>query len=245
MVLRTELTAKKFPEEIAWVLPFPSLPSKYEEVDGPLFQELARMISDPAEDGATFGSKGMPSLGGRGASDGIKVHDQVQAGQYLIQPIEIINENSGKELNAWLKKNKFNSMPEAKQKRYLKKGAAFLAIRMKMNQPGEATLVSRPLHVTYASDSLSVPMLFTHDERVFDLDIYVFSQKEMKHDLSKLHFSQLPPVAYKREHVRPMVESLLGERSGWITRYRAKELNSKDKKLSLLKEDPTFTAQIL
>ncbi|OYZ12815.1 MAG: hypothetical protein B7Y39_18715, partial [Bdellovibrio sp. 28-41-41] len=118
--------------------------------------------------------------------------------------------------------------------------AAFLAIRMKLNKPGEADLLSRPLHVVYPTDKIAVPMLFTHEDRTFDMDIYVFSEKEMKQDLSKLYLNKIGSVPYKREHLRPMIENLIGERKGWITRYSAKELNTQSKKLSLLSQDPAF-----
>ncbi len=239
MVLRTELTAKKFPKEIAWILPFPSIPSKFDEVDGPLFMELRQLF--PSHDLLEMGnSKGRPATADGGGSDGIKLHQPVSVGDYQIQPIEILDEKSGKELNKWLKLNKFNPMPSDKQKRYIKKGAAFLAIRMKMNSPGGGKLLSRPLHVTYKANTLSVPMLFTHDNRIFDIDIYVHTQTENKQDLSKMYLDRENSVAYKREHLRPMVEQLVGERSGWITLFKAKELNSKSKKLSSLKNDPSF-----
>lgn len=238
MVLRTQLSAKKFPQEIAWVLPFPSLPSSYQEVDGPLFQELSQLFSPYMNDGMQKG-RGAPDLAASGGA-GIKVHDKVQVGGFEIQPIEILKDNGGTELNHWLSKNKFNPMPIDKQKRYLKKGAAFLAIRMKMNKPGEADLLSRPLHVVFPTDKIAVPMLFTHEDRTFDMDIYVFSEKEMKQDLSKLYLNKIGSVPYKREHLRPMIENLIGERKGWITRYSAKELNTRSKKLSLLSQDPAF-----
>lgn len=241
MILRTKLSSNKFPKEIAWVLPFPTLPSAFKEVDGPLFQELSQQFFQ-------FESNSM-SQKGRAATDGlegggsaIKVHKQLQVGGFQIQPIEIMNESGGGgELNSWLKKNRFNSMPTDKQKRYLKKGATFLAIRMKMNTPGEADLLSRPLHVVYPASDISVPMLFTHDERIFDIDIYVYSSKELKSDFSKLFLNKVGTVPYKRERLRPMIENLVGDRKGWLTKYSGKEMNSGSKKLSQLSSDPVFS----
>lgn len=243
MILRTELSANKFPKEIAWVLPFPSLPSKYEEVDGPLFQELSALFESRATDRG-FGSKGMPATEGIG-SNSIKVHEKVVVGNYQIQPIEILSDKGGQELNNWLTKNKFNPMPQDKQTRYLHKGAAFLAIRMEMNRPDAETFLSKPLHVTYPSDTLAVPMLFTHEGRKFDMDIYVYSQKEMKLELGKLYFDRRETVPYKRKRLKPIMENLIGDNPGWITRYSARELNSKEKPLKALKQDPSFALTLL
>lgn len=240
MILRTQLSAKKFPQEIAWVLPFPSLPSSYQEVDGPLFQELSHLFPQNLSNDGMQKGRGAPALESSGGA-GIRVHDKVQVGGFQIQPIEILKESGGEELNGWLAKNKFNSMPADKQKRYLKKGAAFLAIRMNMNKPSETDLLSRPLHVTYPTDRIAIPMLFTHDERTFDMDIYVFSKKELKKDFKKLYLDKIAFVPYKRERLRPMIENLIGDQEGFITKYSGKEMNSGTKKLSLLKEDPVFS----
>lgn len=244
MVLKTELSAEKFPQEIAWVLPFPSLPSQYKEVDGPLFMELAQFFPN---DGALYKGRdgGFGASLGIAKSAGIKVHEKVVTGDYEVQPIEILNESKGDELNQWLAKNKFNPMPKEKQKRYIKKGAAFLAIRMKMNKPGQSAIVSRPLHVVYPSETLSVPMLFTHDGRTFDMDIYLYSHKELKTDLTKLYFNAAKSAPYKRERLKPMVENLIGDHSGFITKYSAKGLNSADKDLRKLSEDPSFSKGVL
>ncbi|MBL7544716.1 MAG: DUF2330 domain-containing protein [Bdellovibrionaceae bacterium] len=238
MVLKTELSAEKYPKEIAWVVPFPSVPSKYQEVEGPLFQEIQELFS-PDEDNLLAEARD-GGFGNVKSAKGIKVHEVVTAGDYKVQPIEILSEDGGEELNQWLTKNKFNPMPKEKQMRYLKKGAAFLAIRMSMNRPNAYTLKSRPLHVTYKSTDISVPLLFTHDGREFDASIYVYTQRENKEKLSRFYLDTHDSRQYAREHKRPILENMIGDKSGWITRYSGTGLNSKNKKLTLLTEDPTF-----
>lgn len=236
MVIRTTLTSNKFPKEIAWVLPFPSLPSKYEEIDGPFFEELNRILPDNNLGEGSFGE-------GRVAlykSSGIKVHDAVVLGHYVIQPIEILKEGSGKELNAWLQKNKFTGMPYDNQKYYLRKGAAFLAIRMKMNRPASNTITSKPLHIVYVADKLTAPIKFTHDKRTFSLDLYIFSKKELKKDLTEQYLKPEPSARYKNEGNYPFVDSLIGQMDGYLTRYKADSLNTEGRSLMKLKEDPSF-----
>jgi hypothetical protein len=239
MVIRTQLQAKKFPKEVAWVLPFPSLPSKYEEIKGIFFEEVKGLF--PSEN--RFG-KGMDEgLGGsRGGSghDGFKVHSTVALENYTIQPIEILNEGAGNEFNAWLKKNKFNSMPLANQKYYLKKGAVFLAIRMNLNMPNPANLTSKPLHIIYKADKLAVPMKFTHDSRQFDLDLYVFSKKELKKDLSAMYLKNEEKVAYENKRETPFLDAIIGKHKGFITRYEGKSLNKKGQLIKNLQNDPEF-----
>lgn len=240
MVVRTQLQAKKFPKEVAWVLPFPVLPKKYEEIKGIFFEEVKSLFPNNAEG---FGSsKGMALRGGgAGATDGIKVHETVVLDSYEIQPIEIVKEGSANEFNAWLKKNKFNSMPLANQKYYLKKGATFLAIRMKLNRPDTNDLVSKPLHIIYKSDKLTMPMKFTHDSRDFDLDLYVFSKNELRKDLSHMYLKKSAQAVYENKRETPFLDDLLGKQKGFITLYSGKSLNKKGQTISKLKEDPEFT----
>lgn len=239
MVVRTNLKADKFPAEVAWVLPFPSLPSKYEEIKGILFHEVKSYL--PANDSLGFGSEGVQKGRSAGTGAGFKVHDAVSLDSYKIQPIEILNEGAGNEFNAWLKKNKFNPMPLANQKYYLKKGAVFLAIRMNLSLPEVNSLESKPLHIVYQSDKLSAPMKFTHNTRQFDLDLYVFSKQELKKDLSKMYLKINGSGAYENKRNTPFLDDLLGKQKGFITRYSGHGLNKKGQLISQLARDPEFT----
>jgi hypothetical protein len=237
MVIQTSLSAKKFPPEIVWVLPFPSLPTKYEEIDGPIFEELDH---DFVKRGSALGARGggPESFGG----SGVKVHKTVSLGQYRIQPIEILKDNSDKELNDWLVKNKFNPIPTAGKENYLKKGSVFLAIRMKLNEPNGIDLVSRPLHVVYSADRVVAPMrFFVHNGATFDMNLYVFSKKEMKKDLSSVFLQNEGSVPYKTGGHVPFVDSLLGKNEGYITKYYGQNINGPTKKVGNLTDDPGFS----
>jgi hypothetical protein len=236
MVIRATLQAKKFPTQVAWILPFPSLPSKYEEISGPVFEGLSDILQ-PIDQNAPR-TKGAGTIGGRGA--GIKAHESITLDQYVIQPIEILKDNSTKELNAWLKKNNFKITAHSNQKAYLKKGAALLAIRMELNQPNANELVSHSLHITYRSDRLSVPLRFMHIGRTLDLNLYVFSQREMKKDLGQFYLSREASQSYENQRLKPFVDSLLLKQKGFITQYSGQRLNSKTKRLEKLQDDPFF-----
>lgn len=241
MVLQTDISAAKLPQEIAWVLPFPSLPAKYEQIEGPLFAEIYGLLPNPidiANDVNSLRSSNSP----RGASS-IKVHKMIEVGSYQIQPIEILKNGSGKAFNSWLKKNKFNAMALEKQKRYLEKGAVFLAIRMRLSHPDGGQFVSKPLHVTYAAKQLSYPILFTHEGRIFDLDIYVFSKRPLEKSLDAFYLKRADAIQFKRGS-HPSIDSLLPQ-DGFLNLYYSKELNSKDKSLGSLNSDPSFSLEDL
>lgn len=243
MVVRTNLESKKFPSEVAWVIPFPSLPSKYEEIKGVFFEEVKSLFDDGDE-----GSKGMISKSlGRGGTgnDGFKIHETVVLDSYKIQPIEILNEGAGNEFNVWLKKNKFNPMPLENQKYYLKKGAVFLAIRMNLDKPTTENLASKPLHIVYPADKLTMPIKFTHDTREFDLDLYVFSKKQLNKDLSAMYLKDKGSVLYMNKRNKPFLDSLIGKQKGYITKYAGYGLNKNGQLINKLATDPEFTMKEL
>lgn len=235
MVIRTTLRAEKLPKEIAWVLPISSLPSKYEEIAGPFFNEVNYLFPDTTR-GLEKGYGG----GGVGAKlkrPGIKIHETVTSEQYVIQPIEILKDNSTDELNAWLTKNKFKQINSKISKAYFKKGSAFLAIRMQMNKPG-AELVSHSLHITYKTDQLSVPVNFSPTGTNLDLNIYVFSHNELKKEFKNISIDRVPSVAYENKGLNPFVDDIIGKQKGFVTLYKANDLSSKS-------EDPMFLASEL
>lgn len=239
MVIRTQLQAKKFPKEVAWVLPFPSLPSKYEEIKGIFFEEVKGLFPSDYSLGKGLNDRSESLPAGSGAS-GLKVHSTVALESYTIQPIEILNEGAGNEFNIWLKKNKFNKMPLSNQKYYLKKGAVFLAIRMKLNRPDLANLTSKPLHIVFKADKLTMPMKFTHDSRHFDLDLYIFSKNELKKDLTAMYLKNEEKVVYENRRETPFLDAILGKQKGFITRFSGKSLNKNGQFIKNLKNDPEF-----
>jgi hypothetical protein len=242
LVLRTQLSAQKeLPKEVTWVLPFPSLPKSYQEVDPAVFEELHRVVPMLArvkggQRGILRGTQSPEAYGG------LKIHEAQIVGNYRIEPIEIVSKDpkTGGELNAWLMKRRFNTMPEHLQKLYLKKGAVFLAIRMKLQ--GSAASV-KPLHVTYPSDHVSFPLKFTHDSRTFALDWYVFSRGALPRSPIADNLLRYDNQGRYRPDraAHPILTGLLGAKQGTIARYSSELLNSEGRWLKDLADDPRFT----
>ncbi len=240
LVLKTDIQADegKLPPEVAWVLPFPSLPSKYEEVDAGVFDELSGLMAVVQKSNARgmWGAKGIPA-----SADAIKVHDVKTVGNYKIQPVEITGDGAAEPFNKWLEANHFNAMPFENQKQYLKKGAVFLAIRAKVD---DTTMHFKPLHIVYKAEKLSFPLKFTHDTRTFDMQLYVFSPDRKGYRAGSLAKSYLNddgnayyPAAGK---ALPQLAKLLGKKSGTIQRFDGKGLNADGKSLKALESDPVL-----
>jgi hypothetical protein len=243
MILKTNLSAdKSLPERVAWVLPIPRKASKFSEEDPKIFKELHEFI-EPVQKGRAL--RGGLGEGFSGVNSPIKIHAPEVVGNYHLQQIEIIDDqdlrSASSALDLWLGQNNFNSMPQELQKPYLKKGAVFLAIELKTAGLKSADL--KPLHIAYSAPEgkISYPLRFTHNERKFDMDLYIFNLRSndvpyFENDSKRVPF---PKGAVAKS--KPALAKLLGlSRLGEIYRLQAHELNSRQKKLSDLKEDPTF-----
>ena len=195
LILKTGLQGK-LPKKIAFVFPLPSVPISYKTTDPAVFADLRALLQRNQLRGSAEG------LGrGKGIavpSNAIQVLPTQQVDGYEIVPIKILRTDSaGDELNAWLGKQKFNTLPLAAQKPYLKPGAVFLAIRW---SPKGADQELRPLWVRYRSDEMRFPLRFTHDDRTFDLRLYRLG--------GEAEFKGSPSVATE-DHVLELVKDAI------------------------------------
>lgn len=249
MIVNTDvsLNSGSRPETIAWVLPFPSKPSKYEEVDGAIFAELKDLLKKPVA--SSLGDTARKGFGGAEAPKGIKLHKIKYVGRYKIQPIEILTEDSGKELSQWLEKNGFNPMPDEKQKPYLKKGAFFLAVQLKLGKTKQDRFDLKPLHIVYSAETLSFPLRFTHDTRVFGIELFVFSpyniktsNRETQTYIPEKYLTEVTSSHYNKKEMNkrlyPALIKRLGKLDGYLYRFTGEDLNSPGKLLSEMDRDP-------
>lgn len=157
----------ELPKDLAWVFPLPDVPVEYREVDGVIFEELNKFFSKYAPQ-----PRSAPNglIAKEMVPQGIIIHEKETVGDYEIVPIEIVNEDSGDELNEWLGSQGYATMSDETQRPYLKKGAAFLAIKIK---PATGNVDLKPLLIKYRGDEMRFPLRFSHDDRTFDLNLYL------------------------------------------------------------------------
>jgi len=233
VILQTEVKAgKKLPRVLAWVLPFPSVPSRYQEREEHFFEQLQQLFPPDRSGGLSRSPKG------KSMDRTIKVHDMQRVGNYQIEPIEILAEGAGEPFQAWLKRNGFQGMPDELQKIYLRKGDVFLAIKASLDGP-EARL--KPLQVTYRASQLSYPIRFTHHERSFDLEIYWLLHK-MPKTLPVFPYLELRGlVSFDKGRWPTLLQNLfIDKHQAFILRYRGRNLNSAEFPFARLNDDPSI-----
>lgn len=235
LVIQTQLqSSKALPSSMAWVIPLPSLPSRYEEADPKLFSDLFNLTGPIIRDEGGALAGGAPSLNTTSASS-IEVHAAQIVGDYKVQPIEILDEGAGSELNRWLGANGFGSVPAENQRFYLRKGAVFLTL--KINQLKGALAQVKPLHIVYPSDRLSVPLKFSSHSGVFDLLLYTFTPQ--KPDPAALSAFHLYSVHWWQTGAPPLsLSKLIGKRQGYLRRFSGEGFNAPGKLVRNLADDP-------
>ena len=166
----------------------------------------------------------------------------------------MLSESAGVELNRWLKDNGFGTVPVENQRYYLKQGNVFLAVKISDTGGSEADL--KPLLIKYRSDRMILPLKFSSHSGVFDVDLYVFTRKPLTESLLRSHHLYGSKSAkYPREGLlgrwdaaREFFSSssglrlrdLLGERSGFISRFRGHGFNETGRLVSQMADDPSL-----
>ena len=244
LVVRTSLNAKDgLPESMAWVIPLPSLPKIMEEAGSGIFSELFSLtIPPPPRVQRAPSPKGEGAPAAASAAPSIKVHEVTVAGDYRLQPIEILSDAAGAELNTWLTQNGFGTVPPENQRYYLKKGAVFLAVRIGALKGTESEL--KPLHLAYPAERPSLPLKFSSHSGEFDVTLYTLTPERPAADaLAPFHLEYVHSAEVRGADLdarAPDLKKLIGNRAGWLTRFHGVHYNSTGKMVAQLAADPAF-----
>ena len=245
LVVRTSLNAKDgLPDSMAWVIPLPSLPKIMEEAGSGIFRELFSLTvppPPPPRPKPAAVPAPAPAAAAAPAAPAIKVHAVTVAGDYRLQPIEILSDAAGDELNAWLTQNGFGRVLPENQRHYLKKGAVFLAVKVGALKGADAEL--KPLHLAYRAERPALPLKFSTHSGEFDLTLYTLTPDKPAMDaFTAFHLEQVHSAEVRGadiEMTAPDLHKLIGNRAGWLTRFQAVHYNTKGKMVADLPADPT------
>lgn len=166
---------------VAWLIPTPSLPDNYKEVDAKLFTELESFTKAEQEWGANGIEDGQrsPRSHGRPAAGGVEFHEQVKAGDYTIQPIKASGELGMVELKAWFKDNGFAEPKESLVRWYTENEYYWLAVKLHNPKGLLANGQVKPLQIGFKTDKPVYPVRINEGAGKFDLELWVVSRKEI------------------------------------------------------------------
>ena len=241
LIIRTNLQASSgsLPETMAWVIPLPSLPSHYEEVDPGLFPEMFRAVEEAnASREREAATQGATKAAMAPTTQSIQVHPMQTVGGYQVQPVEVRDlKNAGGALNHWLVANGFGAVPLETQRPYLKKGAVFLTLRLHGLRGGFSDI--KPLHIVYKSDTLSLPLKFSANSGVFDVEMYAFTPGPLNGALlGGEHLYADPSVKIQATGDAPRLWQTTGAKGGYLTRFEGWNFNVPQRYVRALPSDP-------
>ncbi len=158
--------------QLAWVLAVPSEPLAYHVVDNEDFEQTRTWAR------ALRALSPLDRAGGGGGigSGGLHVGETVRAGEYDITPIQAEGDGAARELNAWLRRNRFPAANSEAANAYATEGATFLAVKARVRR-GTNTIDLRPLGIAFRSPKIVIPVRLSADEAPFGLSATIFSTR--------------------------------------------------------------------
>ena len=185
------------PDNLAWLIPTPHTPVSYKVADPAIFKEALKVFPDT--DGTIGFYKGGARRLTKKPTRQIKLLGLVSVGNYQIQPIVTTGPQAATELNEWLSKNGYGTVPIKNMSWYLKKKWTFLAIKMvhKGNAKGMPDIGEfKPLHLRFKSKKIIYPLKFSSHQGVFNVSLFVITSRRLNHKW-RYGYGLLNPERYK------------------------------------------------
>lgn len=244
LVVRTRISSPELPRSLAWVIPTPRVPVIVKEESADLFPQLYKLMPDRVQVTPSLYSF-LPSCSTLPMpQQAIVVHQAQSTEHYTTQVIEIRSDNASAALNAWLVKNGFSPVPEQSQRHYLIPGRAFVCVKIRKLPEGTAAQIP-PVHLAWQGNEATLPLKFSSHSGVFDVDLYVLSQKRLSSDqFAKWRFRRVGEAAVPGSPVERRLKELAGPHST-VTRYHAKAFNSSGHEVTRLEDDPNIHLESL
>jgi len=187
MILKISVTGEA--GSFAWVIPFPTQPKIAKEAPR-LFKELFDYVqARTRRPSKKKGSDGEKLAAADAKLDGVKVLSRRIVGTY---ETAVVREEKAGALNEWLKREGFQSLPDAEDVigYYQKKGYVFACIKVSdtvLNK--DEPIDSHPLRFTFKTggrDGIYFPMKMTGLQSAsFDVNLYVFYGAWLNDKLNK------------------------------------------------------------
>ncbi len=168
------------PVSLAWVIPVPTEPDAYGEVDPGVFEALYEHYAaenDLHRDAVTGRFRGVSRVLAFDSEEGggVELLAPVTAGRYEIQPVRATGEDGAAALNDWLTGNGFGAVPLENARYYVEREWVWLCVRV--NAGAEASLDAsgtwRPLRISFASEEIVYPLKFSTHQGEFELQLWV------------------------------------------------------------------------
>ena len=171
---------------LAWVIPLPSLPDRYEEASEEMFTELdefTQAYETVGRNSADSPRENRHSL--EDQNSGAEFLEPVKVGSYTIQPVKAHGEIGGLELNGWLKDNKFGAIDAKVLEYYIEKDWYWLAVKLENKAGLPASGNVKPLHMGFKTETPVYPLKIQQGRGALDLELWVITKSEIDTEASR------------------------------------------------------------
>ena len=173
------ITGDSAPESFAWIVTIPNKASAYKTIDAKIFADaygFAQKVLSPSRSAASFGDDGF----GDAMPASLAFGKRVQVGPYDIQPIRAQGDEALPELNNWLTQNGFPIETAEHMAYFIDNQFTFLCIKV---VPGTQVLQGKiqlvPLQITFPSEKIYYPLIYSSQQGEFNLQLYTISDKRL------------------------------------------------------------------
>jgi hypothetical protein len=193
------ISGKTLPDHFAWVITVPNQPDKYQVADPDIFKKVFEWAEPLVRKPSRSKGKSDQDAGDEG---GLEIGKPVKVGPYTITPVKALGKKALGKLNDWLDTNGFPKEDPKHMAYFVKKKFTFLAVKFDPRK-GQKTVDRAggvpPLHLSFKSKSPYYPLRFSSRQGVFDVNLYVFTQKSFDYkgsgdSLRRINFPKNPRI---------------------------------------------------
>ncbi len=199
LVIRPALAAEGALTGLAWVIPVPSVPSKYAVADTRLFDAvdqlagLVEVVNPPQKKGG-MRTRGSAPAAAAGVSP-LVVLPTAKAGPFEIHPLQAVGAEGAKQLNAWMTENGFAELAQDELAYYSGRGWTFLAVKVAAVKRGSLSAGRLPpLHLSFASERIVYPLKLSANQGRFDLRLFIVGRAQpegLSESVEKFKFTRI------------------------------------------------------
>jgi hypothetical protein len=163
-----DVEGKTAPASLAWVVPVPTKPTDYAEVDPKVFEAMFKAWVQ--ERGQYRTPKGRVFAVAGSAGRAVKVVERRTVGAY---EISVVSAKDPAALNVWLKGQGYGVVPEESLRFYVERKHTWVCVK---TRPAGKRLELKPLRITFATPRIVYPLKFSTHQGTFDFTLYVITE---------------------------------------------------------------------
>jgi len=181
-----KISGGKTPSQFAWIITTPTEPSAYHLADPKIFDETslwANRLTQPPRRARPASGRALGGLtDDKRPEAALEFGRREVVGPYDIQPVRARGRDALNALNQWLSDNGFPREDPGHMKYFIDEEFTFLCVKINSAEGVDGVASSAllpPLHLTFETENLYYPLLFSSRQGVFDLELTTLTDQSL------------------------------------------------------------------